>query len=99
MRDWSAKVNFESLQSGSGLHELSVLEANGLQPPKQKAPVPQNPNSLQHGAEEGQGDVALQAVASVTPTNAARNSGKPMASSDGIIVQTTIVVSKVVAIK
>jgi hypothetical protein len=86
MRDWSVKVKVESLHSGSGLHESRALEANGLQPPRQKAPVPQNPNSLQHGAEEGHGDVALQAVASVTPANAARNSGKAATSSDGIIV-------------
>jgi hypothetical protein len=63
---------------------------------------------LQHGADKGQGDVALlslgclgqqeysvqmqthQAVASATPANAARNSGKATTSSDGIIVQTII---------
>jgi hypothetical protein len=86
MRDWSVKVKVESLHSGSGLHESRALEANGLQPPRQKAPVPQNPNSLQHGAEEGHGDVALQAVAFVTPAKTARISGKAATSSDGIIV-------------
>jgi len=53
-------VKLESLQIGSGLQESKVLDAKGLQPPKQKLPVPQNPYSLQQGDAKEQGDVALQ---------------------------------------
>jgi len=71
IRDWSAKVNVPSWQSGSGRQEVKLLEANGLQPPKQKLFVPQNPNSLQQGAEDKeQDDVALHVVAFTIPAKA-----------------------------
>lgn len=58
-----AKVCVASRQMGFGLQELRELEASGLHPPKQKASVPQKPNSLQHGKADGHGVVALQVVA------------------------------------
>lgn len=43
---------------GAGIQALGDEDHRGLHPPRQNCPVPQNPNSEQHGAEAGHFTVA-----------------------------------------
>jgi hypothetical protein len=83
IRDGSVNVNWLSWQSGSGRQDVKLFEVYGLQPPKQKLFVPQNPNSLQHGAvDKEQGDVTLHVFADLTTPAKASNTGKEARSAD-----------------
>jgi hypothetical protein len=45
-----------------GMQEVTLFEASGLHPPRQKLPVPQNPYSLQQGASDEHGLAEEHAV-------------------------------------